>query len=135
MEQSRERWIRFFFAPAGIFFHIVQYIPYIIGFPLQVTQKISLVFWFGLIAFSAYIYSDNLVKNNRLLKILFVCLYSLNIYMFNSWENVKVSNLSLVRCNPATFAYFYKIKRWIIKLYESRTIFSICKFGFVRCRN
>ena len=100
----------FSFAPAGIFFHIVQYIPYIIGFPLQVTQKISLVFWFGLIAFSAYIYSDNLVKNNRLLRILFVCLYSLNIYMFNSWENVKVSNLSLVAAIPLLLHIFIKLK-------------------------
>lgn len=95
----------FSFAPAGIFFHLVQFIPYLTGLSIQSVEKASLVFWFGLIVFGSYIFSANLSKT-RLTRILFVCLYSLNIYMFNSWENVKVSNLSLVAGIPLLLHIF-----------------------------
>jgi hypothetical protein len=95
----------FSFAPAGIFFHLVQFVPYIIGLSLQMVEKTSLVFWFATIVVSSYIFSKNLFKA-QLTRILFVCLYSLNIYMFNSWENVKVSNLSLVAGVPLLLHIF-----------------------------
>ena len=100
----------FSFAPAGIFFHIIQFIPHILGLGLQSVEKVSLVFWFGVIIVNSYIFSGNFVNQSKLLRLLFVCLYSLNIYMFNSWENVKVSNLSLVAAIPLLIHIFIQLK-------------------------
>lgn len=100
----------FSFASAGIFFHLVQFLPHWLGLGLQVTQKISLVFWFALIAFSSYVFSENLVKSKKILRLAFVVFYCLNVYMFNSWENVKVANLSLVATTPILLHVFLKIK-------------------------
>lgn len=118
----------FSFAPAGIFFHIIQFIPYVLGLGLQLTQKISLVFWFGLIVVNSYIFSGNFIKNNKLLKILFVCLYSLNIYMFNSWENVKVANLSLVAAMPLLLHVFINLKDGIFSKSKSAVLLVITSF-------
>ncbi len=100
----------FSFAPAGIFFHLIQFVPFWFGLGLQLTQKISLIFWFSIITISAYIFSGNIVKDKRILRIVFTTLYCLNIYMFNSWENVKVSNLSLVAAIPLLLHTFLKLK-------------------------
>lgn len=39
-------------STAGLFFHLIQVIPYEIGLNLQLVQLTSLVFWFSLIIFS-----------------------------------------------------------------------------------
>ena len=85
---------------AGAFFHLIQVIPTVLGFNLQATQIISLVFWFSLIIFSSYTMAKAIFSKNVLIQILFVVLYSLNIYLFNTWENVKVANLALVSGIP-----------------------------------
>lgn len=86
-------------STAGLFFHLIQVIPYLLGFNLQVVQILSLVFWFMLIILSALILS-RLIFKNLLVQIMFVVFYSFNIYLFNTWENVKVANLSLVAGIP-----------------------------------
>ncbi|OGM75221.1 hypothetical protein A2382_00765 [Candidatus Woesebacteria bacterium RIFOXYB1_FULL_38_16] len=87
-------------STAGIFFHLVQLIPYLAGLPLTYVQLISFVFWMGLIVTGAYLLSREVFKNSKLVQILFVCLYSFNVYLFNTWENVKVANLSLMAAIP-----------------------------------
>ena len=93
-------------STAGIFFHLIQVIPYILGLSLQNVQLISLIFWFGLIVFSAYIFAKVIFKQSFLVQILFVVLYSFNPYLFNTWENVKVSNLALIAALPLGLAIF-----------------------------
>ncbi len=39
-------------STAGLFFHLVQVIPYTLGLSLQQVQIISLIFWFAIINFS-----------------------------------------------------------------------------------
>lgn len=91
---------------AGLFFHLIQVIPYTLGFNLTQVQIISLIFWFLLIVFSAYILARVLFKGNFPVQLLFVILYSFNIYLFNTWENVKVSNLALIAALPLGLAIF-----------------------------
>lgn len=97
-------------APAGLFFHLVQLIPYVLGFSLQTVQKISLVFWFSLITLSSYLFAKALFEKKPWVQVLFTVLYSLNIYLFNSWENVKVANISLVSAIPLALYIFLKLK-------------------------
>lgn len=87
-------------STAGLFFHLIQLIPYILGFALREIQLISLIFWFGVIIFSSFTFVRLILPGRKVLQILFVILYSFNIYLFNSWENIKVANLSLVASIP-----------------------------------
>lgn len=101
---------------SGIFFHLVQVIPYKLGANLQLVEISSLIFWFATIILSAYIYSKVILPGAWLIQILFVVLYAFNIYLFNSWENVKVSNLSLVASIPIALAVLTKLKTEVITL-------------------
>lgn len=95
---------------SGMFFHLIQFIPYKLGFDLHTTQILSLVFWFSMIVLGSYILARLIVPKLWLLQILFVCLYSFNIYMFNTWENIKVANLSLVATIPFVIAILVMLK-------------------------
>lgn len=102
--------IDFSSSTAGLFFHLIQLIPYKLGFNLQQVQIISLVFWFLLIVFSAFILARIIFPKKGLIQILFVSLYSFNIYLFNAWENVKVANLSLVAAIPLALSILILLK-------------------------
>lgn len=94
-------------STAGLFFHLIQVIPYTLGFNLTQVQIISLIFWFLLIVFAAYFLAKIIFPKNLSVQILFVVLYSFNIYMFNSWENIKVANLSLVASIPLALSVLF----------------------------
>ena len=87
-------------STAGLFFHLIQVVPYLIGLKLQFVEIISLVFWFLLIVFSSFFFARAILPKKLLPQLLFTVFYSFNIYLFNSWENVKVANLSLVAGIP-----------------------------------
>src|SRR5579859_1374063 len=85
---------------AGTFFHLIQVIPYKIGLSLQGVEIFSLVFWFAVIVFGSWFLAKLLLPKKNIPQLIFVSLYSLNVYLFNSFENVKVTNLSLVASIP-----------------------------------
>ncbi len=87
-------------STAGTVFHLVQVVPSLVGASLQVTEIISLVFWFSAILLAAFFLARTLVPKNPMLQILFASIYAINPYMFNTWENAKVSNISLVLALP-----------------------------------
>lgn len=101
-------------STAGLFFHLIQVIPYQLGFSLQHVQIISLVFWFGLIIFASFILARVLFPKAFFIQLLFVTLYSFNIYLFNTWENIKVANLSLIASIPLALT--------ILVLLEQKTL-------------
>lgn len=89
----------------GLFFHGIQVIPYALGFSLHLTELFSILFWFSAVVFSAYLFAITFLKD-RLARLIFVLIYAVNIYLFNTWENIKVSNLSLVICLTLFLAIF-----------------------------
>ncbi|MDO8638505.1 MAG: alpha-(1-_3)-arabinofuranosyltransferase family protein [Candidatus Daviesbacteria bacterium] len=99
---------------AGLFFHLVQVIPYFITHNLQLTEVISFIFWFSIIVFSAYIFARTVVSQNKIAQIIFVIIYSFNIYLFNTWENIKVSNISLVASLPLFLSIIHAYKTNLI---------------------
>lgn len=116
-------------STAGLFFHLIQVLPGRIGFDIQHVQIISLVFWFSLIIFSAYTLAKIIFKKNIPVQLLFVALYAFNIYIFNTWENVKVANLSLVAAIP--FGVSIIISLWERKLSRFKAIFLSSLVGVV----
>lgn len=97
-------------STAGIFFHLIQVIPYVFGANLQLTQIISLIFWFSLLVLSSYLFARKIVPNNKIAQAIFVTLYVFNIYIFNTWENVKVANLAVVTALPLLLTIFISYK-------------------------
>ncbi len=91
-------------STAGLFFHLIQFIPFQLGFNLQIVEIVSLVFWFLMIVLGSFIFIRSYFKNDFLIQIIFICFYSFNTYLFNTWENVKVANLSLVAAIPLGLA-------------------------------
>lgn len=85
---------------SGLFFHLIQVAPYLLGLSLQHVEIFSLVFWFGVICISSFFFARSLTFKNKVAEFLFVLVYSFNIYLFNTWENVKVSNLALYASFP-----------------------------------
>jgi len=49
-------------------------------------------------------------KKNSLAKLVFIVFYSFNIYIFNTWENIKVTNLALVSGMPFLIWVLLKLK-------------------------
>ena len=96
-------------STAGLFFHFIQVTAYQLGFNLQQVQIISLVFWFMTVVFAAFLLAKVLFKGNFPVQLLFITLYSFNPYLFNTWENVKVSNLSLIAALPLGLAIFFAL--------------------------
>lgn len=87
-------------STAGLFFHFIQYVPYKLGLSLQQVEIFSLIFWFSAIILTSFYLSRVLFPKKFLVQILFVSLYAFNIYLFNTWENVKVANISLMAAIP-----------------------------------
>lgn len=93
-------------STAGLFFHFVQVVPFTLGASLQLTEIISLVFWFGLLVLAAYIFAKQLTPHHKIAQLVIVTLYVYNTYLFNTWENVKVSNIALVVGLPLVLSLF-----------------------------
>lgn len=87
-------------STAGTVFHLIQVLPTLLGFSLQVTEIISLVFWFSAILLSAFFLFKTVFPDKPWLSLLSASIYAINPYMFNTWENAKVSNIALVLALP-----------------------------------
>src|SRR5258708_14826173 len=71
-----------------------------------------------LIVFAAYFFARAILPYKKIPQLVFVVLYAFNIYLFNSWENIKVSNLSVT--------VVIRIGRGILQLLRD------CKIGLGR---
>lgn len=116
--------VNFSSSTAGLFFHFVQLVPYLLGLSLKYVEIFSLVFWFTAIVTSSYILSKIVSPDSKIAQIVFVCIYSLNTYLFNTWENVKVSNLSLVAALPLFVAIIYNWHQKVIS--PRKAIIFLC---------
>lgn len=83
-------------STSGLIFHLVQAIPFYLGANLHITELLSIVFWFSAVVLASFYFAKSIVPDKKLAQLLFVAFYTFNLYLFNTWENVKVSNLALV---------------------------------------
>ncbi len=113
-------------STAGLFFHFIQVIPFKLGFSLQGVQIISLIFWFLLITLSAYWFAKIILPKNRLAQFIFVFFYTFNIYAFNTWENVKVANLSLLVSTPLGLSILILLSRKKISYSKALFLSILC---------
>ncbi len=123
-------------STSGLFFHLLQVVPYKMGFNLQVTQIFTLIFWFSTIVFSSYFFIssiiDNKITRNKIARSIFVVIYTFNIYLFNTWENVKVSNLALVVSLPLILGLFIRFQNGLLskkQLFAYTSLASLISVG------
>lgn len=102
-------------SAAGTFFHLLQFVPFKLGLSLQIVELFSLLFWFFLIIFSSWFLARMFFPEKSFPQIIFVILYCLNIWFFNSWENVKVANLSLGAAIPLGVCLLFLLRERKIK--------------------
>lgn len=112
-------------STAGLFFHLIQVIPSLLDLSLRNIQIISLIFWFSAIVFGSFMLSKVVVPKNKIGQVIFVAIYSFNTYLFNTWENVKVSNLALVAALPIFVYVIYSWHKGLIKNYKAILILVI----------
>ncbi len=94
-------------STSGLFFHLIQFIPFSLGFSLRFVEIFSLVFWFSAVVISSFVLAKTIIPKNKIAQIVFVTVYSFNIYLFNTWENIKVSNLALISSLPLFVSVVY----------------------------
>src|SRR3989344_5016848 len=116
-------------STAGTFFHFVQLLPSLLGLNLHVIQVASLLFWFALLVFSAFVLARAILPGKPAAQSVFVALYVFNIYLFNTWENVKVTNLSLVTALPLAISLLIFLQNKSISL--TRGVFYSALVGLV----
>lgn len=102
-------------STAGTFFHFLQFILFKLGFSLQAVEIFNLIFWFGLIVWGSWFLASLIFPKKTFPQLIFVCLYALNIYLFNSFENVKVANLSLISSIPLGLSILILLRKKKIK--------------------
>ncbi|MDO8619139.1 MAG: hypothetical protein Q7R49_04335 [Candidatus Daviesbacteria bacterium] len=98
-------------STSGIFFHLIQFLPFKMGVGLQNAEILSLVFWFLMIVTGSFYLARIIFPKKASIQLLFVILYSYNTFLFNTWENVKVSNLSLVAALPFAIAVLAQLRK------------------------
>ena len=64
-------------STAGTFFHLLQFIPFKLGLPLQAVEISNLIFWFMLICLSAFLLARTIFPEKKLSQVIFVLLYSI----------------------------------------------------------
>lgn len=121
--------IDFSSSTAGLFFHSVQVVPFILGLNLQQVEIFSFIFWFTLINLSSFIFARIIFPKVYLAQVLFSVFYSFNIYIFNTWENVKVANLSLMAAIPITLSIFELLR--LQKISIKKTILGSVIAGII----
>lgn len=113
---------------AGIFFHTIQTLPYLLGLDIRSVQVISLIFWFSLVVFSGYFFAKQ-ISRSKLSVVIFSVLYSFNIYLYNTWENIKVANLAVFSGAPILLALFVKFEKGEIT--KKRLFLYVALIGIV----
>lgn len=115
-------------STAGMFFHLVQFVPSILGINLQLIEIISILFWFALIVISSYFFIHAILPKRSFPQLVFVVFYSFNIYLFNTWENIKVANLSLMAGIPLVIGALILLDKRTISLKTGIMIFIVSGF-------
>ncbi|MFC1624882.1 hypothetical protein ACFL15_00740 [Patescibacteria group bacterium] len=115
-------------STSGLFFHLIQVVPYLLNISLRNVEIFSIIFWFSAIVISSYILSRLVVPKNKIAQLVIVLLYSVNIYLFNTWENIKVSNISLYVSLPIFISVIYLTLNKKISYKKASLFFVIGSF-------
>lgn len=91
--------------------HLIDAIPYMLGFSLQNTEKIVYVFWFFMMGLSAYILSSTINPRSRIFQLTSTLLYQFNFFILQAWWIGERTKFSAYIAMPLILAIFLKVYR------------------------
>lgn len=98
--------------------HLIDALPYYLGFSLINTQKIVYVFWFFLTGVSIYVLASVINSQSRFFKLLAVVFYQFNFFVLQGWfigERTKISAYIALPLVLSIFVLFYQRKLGLLK--------------------
>lgn len=110
--------------------HFIDAIPYLLGFSVQMTQKIVYVFWFFLMGVSAYVLAAALNPQSRIFKITVSILYAFNFFILQAWWIAERTKFSAYIAFPLILAVFIKTYRQELKPFKGALYISLILFLF-----
>lgn len=86
--------------------HLIDTLPYLLGFSLQTTQKIVFLFWFFLIGLSAYALASVINPKNRFFKLTASVLYQFNFFILQGWFIAERTKFAVYIALPLVLSVF-----------------------------
>lgn len=91
--------------------HLIDAVPFLLGFDLQTTQKIVYVFWFFMMGFSAYVLASTINPQSRFFKLTATILYQFNFFLLQAWWIAERTKFSAYIALPLVLSIFIKVLR------------------------
>ncbi|MDO8657824.1 MAG: hypothetical protein Q7K55_03730 [Candidatus Levybacteria bacterium] len=110
--------------------HLVDALPYILGFSLQLTQKIVYVFWFFLIGISMYTFVSAIGIRGRTSRLLSVILYQFNFFILQGWWVGERTKFSAYIAFPLILSVFYMVYNGKLKVLYGAIFTALIYFVF-----
>lgn len=90
--------------------HLIDAVPFLLGFDLQTTQKIVYVFWFFMMGLSAYILGST-INLSRFFKLTATTVYQFNFFLLQAWWIGERTKFSAYIALPLVLSVFIKVLR------------------------
>lgn len=110
--------------------HLIDAIPYLLGFSIQITQKIVYVFWFFMMGIAAYILASVINKESFFFKLTSVIFYVFNFFILQAWWIGERTKFSAYIAFPLIIAVFLKVYKGDIKVIKGAILTSLILFVF-----
>lgn len=110
--------------------HFIDALPSLVGFPLQVTQKIVYVFWFFMMGVSIYLLASTINKESRIFKLTVVILYQFNFFILQGWWIGERTKFSAYIAFPLILVVFFKVYKGELKIPRAIIYNSLILFIF-----
>lgn len=110
--------------------HLIDAIPFFLGFDLQTTQKIVYIFWFFMMGISAYVLASTINPKSTVFKLTAVVLYQFNFFILQAWWIAERTKFSAYVALPLILAIFLKVGRGELGILKGIILNSLILFVF-----
>lgn len=110
--------------------HLIDAIPFFLGFDLQTTQKIVYIFWFFMMGISAYVLASTINPKSTVFKLTAVVLYQFNFFILQAWWIAERTKFSAYIALPLILAIFLKVYKGELGILKGIILNSLILFVF-----
>ena len=110
--------------------HFIDIIPSILGFGLQMAEKIVYVFWFFAIGVSAYVLAATISGQSRIFKFTALIFYQFNSFVLQGWFIGERTKFSAYVAFPLVLTVFIKVYRKELSFFRGAIYNTLILFIF-----
>lgn len=107
--------------------HFFDFLPYALGLSLQLSQKITYVFWFFSMSISMYVLAKE-VRSSRVFALTSVLFYTINFFLLNAWFIGERTKFSAYAAFPLILTVFIRLSKNKISVLQATVINIIILF-------